>query len=168
VILALAADLLVGRDDIVLSPYYQHMGGLFGSEYWTYLLPRRIGVEMTARIVGAPFLPVGARQAVEIGLLDHAFGDTLRNFQARTRELARSVADDPGFERRLEQKRRRRAADERSKPLQAYRDEELTRCYECFFGLDPSYHRARQRFVHKLPAPQLTVVPSVAEVERAA
>ena len=25
------------------EPYYQHMGGLYGSEYWTYLLPRRVG-----------------------------------------------------------------------------------------------------------------------------
>ena len=41
--LALAADHVVARDDVVLNPYYQHMGGLYGSEYWTYLLPRRVG-----------------------------------------------------------------------------------------------------------------------------
>ena len=35
--LALAADYVVAREDIVLYPYYQHMGGLYGSEYWTYL-----------------------------------------------------------------------------------------------------------------------------------
>ncbi len=156
--LALAADRVVGREDIVLNPYYQHMGGLFGSEYWTYLLPRRIGVEMTARIVGAPFHPLGARKAVEIGLLDDTFGATLEGFHRQTRELARNLAADPSIDRQLEEKRRRRAEDERVKPLQAYRDEELARSYECFFGPDPSYHRARQRFAYKLPAPQLTVV----------
>ena len=41
--LALAADYVVAREDVVLNPYYQHMGGLYGSEYWTYLLPRRVG-----------------------------------------------------------------------------------------------------------------------------
>ena len=41
--LALAADYVLAREDIVLNPYYQHMGGLYGSEYWTYLLPRRVG-----------------------------------------------------------------------------------------------------------------------------
>ena len=41
--LALAADHVVARRDVVLNPYYQHMGGLYGSEYWTYLLPRRVG-----------------------------------------------------------------------------------------------------------------------------
>jgi enoyl-CoA hydratase/carnithine racemase len=38
---AVAADHVVARKDVVLNPYYQHMGGLYGSEYWTYLLPRR-------------------------------------------------------------------------------------------------------------------------------
>lgn len=62
--LALAADLVVARDDIVLNPYYQHMGGLYGSEYWTYLLPRRVGAGMSRQLTTAPFTPVGAQRAV--------------------------------------------------------------------------------------------------------
>ena len=62
VALALAADHVVGREDIVLNPYYQHMGGLYGSEYWTYLLPRRIGAEMTATLINPPFTPIGAHE----------------------------------------------------------------------------------------------------------
>ena len=51
---ALAADHVVAREDVVLNPYYQHMGGLYGSEYWTYLLPRRVGAEHGRRAdVGA-------------------------------------------------------------------------------------------------------------------
>ena len=45
---ALAADHVVARNNVVLNPYYQHMGGLYGSEYWTYLLPRRVSAELTA------------------------------------------------------------------------------------------------------------------------
>ena len=41
-ILALAADVVCARDGVVLNPHYQTMH-LFGSEYWTYLLPRRVG-----------------------------------------------------------------------------------------------------------------------------
>ena len=48
--MALAADHVVAREDTVLNPYYRHMGGLYGSEYWTYLLPRRIGHELTAEL----------------------------------------------------------------------------------------------------------------------
>ena len=40
---AVAADHVVAREDVVFNPYYQHMGGLYGSEYWTYVLPRRVG-----------------------------------------------------------------------------------------------------------------------------
>ena len=45
---AVAADHVVAREDVVFNPYYQHMGGLYGSEYWTYILPRRVGAEMSA------------------------------------------------------------------------------------------------------------------------
>ena len=150
--LALAADHVVARKDAVLNPYYQHMGGLYGSEYWTYLLPRRVGAKTTARLIGPPFNPVGADEAVRIGLLDDAFGTTWEDFHAQTCRLAEGLARDPDLQPRLAEKRRRRAYDEMAKPLQAYRDEELARSYDCFFGPDPSYHRARRRFVYKLAA----------------
>ncbi len=150
--LALAADYVLAREDVVLNPYYQHMGGLYGSEYWTYLLPRRVGIEMTARLIGAPFVPVGTRQAVAIGLLDAAVGATLESFLAHTRRLAECLARHPCLQQRLEQKRWRRARDEQIKPLHAYRTEELDRSHGCFFGSDPSYHESRRRFVYKLGA----------------
>jgi putative two-component system protein, hydrogenase maturation factor HypX/HoxX len=155
--LALAADYAVGREDIVLNPYYGHMGGLYGSEYWTYLLPRRVGAATAARLTQAPFNAVGSRQAVRIGLLDAAFGADLNEFRDHTRRLARRAAIDGLHQARLEHKRRRRAHDESVKPLQAYRTEELTRCLECFFGRDRSYHDARRRFVYKLRAPETVV-----------
>jgi putative two-component system hydrogenase maturation factor HypX/HoxX len=39
--LALAADHVYAREGVVLNPHYRSMGGLFGSDYWTYTLPRR-------------------------------------------------------------------------------------------------------------------------------
>jgi len=146
---ALAADEVVAREDVVLNPYYRHMGGLYGSEYWTYLLPRRVGTDMAARLTGPPFSSLGARRAVEIGLLDAAFGSTLASFRAQTRALAEELALAPDLDRRLLQERRRRARDERRKPLEFYRAEEMTRSGRCFFGPDRSYHEARRRFVYK-------------------
>jgi putative two-component system protein, hydrogenase maturation factor HypX/HoxX len=158
---ALAADRVVAREDVVLNPYYGHMGGLYGSEYWTYLLPRRVGVELTARLTGSPFMSLGTRQAVEIGLLDAAFGATLEGFRSQVRGMAQRLARTPDLGQRLEDKRRRRARDEEIKPLNAYRKEELARSYRGFFGEDRSYHQARHRFVHKLGAP-CTVSPTAA------
>jgi putative two-component system hydrogenase maturation factor HypX/HoxX len=147
--LALAADLVVAREDIVLNPYYEHMGGLYGSEYWTYLLPRRVGSRMAARLTGAPFTPIGTRRAVEIGLLDASFGATAEDFHSTLARMAENLAADGDVDRWLDAKRRRRARDERTKPLAEYRREELARSYECFFGPDRSYHEARRRFVYK-------------------
>jgi putative two-component system hydrogenase maturation factor HypX/HoxX len=152
--LALAADIVLAREDAVLNPYYQHMGGLYGSEYWTYLLPRRVGADTTARLTSAPFTPIGAPQAARIGLIDDAFGASLEAFHDRTRLIAERLAGDPtALQCRLDRKRRRRAADERVKPLEAYRREELARSHACFFGPDPSYHEARRRFVYKSAGP---------------
>jgi putative two-component system protein, hydrogenase maturation factor HypX/HoxX len=147
---ALAADRVLAREDVVLNPYYGHMGGLYGSEYWTYLLPRRVGAEMTARLTSPPFEPLGTRAAVEIGLLDAAFGATAEEFRAGVRRCAESLARSPAVTGMLAEKRRSRARDQRRRPLAAYRADELARSHECFFGPDRSYHEARHRFVHKL------------------
>ena len=63
---------------------------------------------------------------------------------------AERLASSDDHARWLEDKRRRRAADEQIKPLSVYRSEELARSHECFFGPDRRYHEARHRFVHKL------------------
>jgi putative two-component system protein, hydrogenase maturation factor HypX/HoxX len=150
----------VAREDVVVNPYYRHMGGLYGSEYWTYLLPRRVGPETADRLTSAPFTPVGTREAVEMGLLDAAFGATADGFRARVRGLAERFARHPRLDDHLEVKRRVRARDEQVKPLRAYRNEELARSYRCFFGEDRSYHEARHRFVHKLGAPCAVPTPA--------
>ncbi len=168
---AVAADHVVAREDVVLNPYYQHMGGLYGSEYWTYLLPRRIGDELTAELTSAPFNPIGTHRAVEIGLLDAAFGDTIASFRAQVQGLAERLARHPDVPHWLEQKRRDRARDEQVKPLAAYRAEEMARSHKCFFGEDRSYHLARSLFVNKTGAPCTVQVaapaPELTEAQRA-
>ena len=34
---------VIARDGVVLNPHYETMG-LYGSESWTYVLPRRVGL----------------------------------------------------------------------------------------------------------------------------
>jgi putative two-component system hydrogenase maturation factor HypX/HoxX len=160
---ALAADEVYAREDVVLNPYYQHMGGLYGSEYWTYLMPRRIGAELTAELTSAPFRAIGTRRAVEIGLLDGAFGADAASFRAQVRGHAERLAGRSDVAQLLQEKRRARARDEQAKPLSVYRTEELTRSHECFFGADRSYHEARSRFVHETGAPCAVTAPAVAD-----
>ncbi|WP_085639129.1 MULTISPECIES: hydrogenase maturation protein [unclassified Pseudomonas] len=67
VMLALAADIVFARADIVLNPHYKSMG-LYGSEYWTYSLPRAVGPAMAERLTQA-CLPVSAVQAQQLGMV---------------------------------------------------------------------------------------------------
>jgi putative two-component system hydrogenase maturation factor HypX/HoxX len=149
VFLALAADRVMARCGITLNPHYKSMGNLFGSEYWTYLLPRRVGWER-ARAITTQRLPIGTRKALADGLIDEELPADAQLARAAIDERARAMAGE-GFEARLEAKRAARSRDEALKPLAAYRDEELARMKLNFYGFDPSYHVARYHFVHKVP-----------------
>ena len=150
VFLALAADRVWLRKGVVLNPHYRGMGNLYGSEYWTYLLPRRVG-EARAREITGRRLPMGSREAVAAGLGDAAFGHEPASFLAAAVKRAAAMVADAGFDALLAAKRETRARDEAAKPLARYREEELERMKLNFFGFDPSYHVARYHFVHKLP-----------------
>ncbi|MCB1890261.1 MAG: hydrogenase maturation protein [Rhodocyclaceae bacterium] len=148
--LALAADLVWAHPGVVLNPHYKNMGNLFGSEYWTYLLPRRLPAEMAARVM-ADRLPLVAPRAREIGLIDACFGGNAAGFETALADRAAALADDPDLASRLQAKAARRATDEAERPLAAYREDELARMRRNFYGFDPSYHVARYHFVSKTP-----------------
>ena len=150
VFLALAADRVWARAGVVLNPHYKNMGNLYGSEYWTYLLPRRVGAD-NARAITQRRLPVGAREAVAIGLIDDHFGATPEAFREEASARARRIAAERAFLPTLREKNSRRRADEAAKPLAAYRAEELARMRLNFYGFDSSYHVARYHFVAKVP-----------------
>lgn len=148
--LALAADFVWARRGVVLNPHYKNMGNLYGSEYWTYLLPRRLGAA-AAQALMRRRLPLGTAEACRIGLIDDRFGATRADFLATVGRRAAELAHAADHARRLEAKRLRRAEDEAHKPLAAYRDEELAHMRRNFYGFDASYHVARHHFVHKTP-----------------
>ena len=150
VFLALTSDRVVAREGVILNPHYKGMGNLYGSEYWTYLLPRRVGWER-AHAVTQNRLPIGAREAVEQGLIDACFGADVPAFAAQVRQQAIELAARPGLAQLIEEKRAARARDEATKPLEVHRQEELARMKLNFYGFDPSYHVARYHFVHRVP-----------------
>jgi putative two-component system hydrogenase maturation factor HypX/HoxX len=150
VFLALAADEVWACDGVVLNPHYKDMGNLYGSEYWTYLLPCRVGAQNTRQVTQAR-LPMGVTEARRIGLVDRILPSATRADPTAIALLARTLALDGGFDARIADKRRIRDADEALKPLAAYRAQELARMRLNFYGFDPSYHVARYNFIHKVP-----------------
>jgi len=150
VFLALAADSVLARNGVVLNPHYRSMGNLYGSEYWTYLLPRRVGAEQACAIM-ARRLPLGAPEAAALGLIDAHAGPDEVSFRALVGAHAAALAEGDRFKHALAEKRTRRARDERVRALADYRADELERMRMNFYGFDPSYHIARHRFVHRTP-----------------
>lgn len=150
VFLARAADFVWAHAGVILNPHYRDMGNLYGSEYWTYLLPRYAGAASAEQIARAR-LPMGVREACAMGLLDEWFGRDKQDFERQVVEKAGAVASSHTCAVLLKEKCTRRLLDEANKPLGRYRNEELEKMKLNFYGFDPSYHVARYNFVYKVP-----------------
>ncbi len=157
VFLALAADEIWAAPGVILNPHYKNMGNLYGSEYWTYLLPRRAGDEAGKRIMNNR-LPLDVAEAHVRGLvdviLDSAEGSgepSASVLETRLGERIRKVAAASDLSERLRAKAERRRRDEAVRPLDEYRKGEMERMRMNFYGFDPSYHVARYQFVHRVP-----------------
>ena len=144
--LARATDFVWVRDGVMLNPHYKNMGNLYGSEFWTYLLPPRVGAA-GAEAIMRHRLPMTAVEAVKLGFYDARLPGP--GFTVDVARRAAELAAAPDIDAQLAAKRAKRAADEAVKPLSAYRDEELKEMRRNFYGFDPSYHVARYHFVSR-------------------
>ncbi|MBO1413784.1 hydrogenase maturation protein [Streptomyces sp. FH025] len=151
VMLARAADEVWCRAGSVLNPHYRLMG-LYGSEYWTYTLPRRVGAAEAERLTGQA-LPVSAAAAERIGLVDRVLDCGPEEFAPSAAHLAGLFAASPVVQGRIAAKKAARRADERARPLASYREEELAVMRGQFFTPESPYHALRSAFVRKRPAP---------------
>ncbi|GAA2653648.1 hydrogenase maturation protein [Streptomyces lunalinharesii] len=148
--LAFAADEVWCRSAAVLNPHYRLMG-LYGSEYWTYTLPRRVGAETAAALM-ARALPVTAAHGQRLGLVDRIVDCAAQEFPDHTGRLARRLAQSPGIHARIATKKADRDGAEARRPLAAYRADELARMRRTFEDPDAPYHALRRAFVRKEPA----------------
>ncbi|MFF4582509.1 enoyl-CoA hydratase-related protein [Streptomyces sp. NPDC001389] len=147
--LALAADEVWCRSGTVLNPHYRLMG-LYGSEYWTYTLPARVGEAAAARLTGDA-LPLSAAAALGLGLSDRTIACPPEAFAGETARLAARLAALPATSSRIAAKKARREQDEARRPLAAYREAELTRMKRTFDDPHAPYHALRRAFVRKEP-----------------
>ncbi|MFB7600387.1 hydrogenase maturation protein [Streptomyces sp. NPDC056160] len=150
VMLALAADEVWCRTGTVLNPHYRRMG-LYGSEYWTYSLPRRVG-ERTAGQLTTDALPVSAATAHRLGLVDRLVPARAAEFATEVDRLAAELAGTAALGGRIAAKAAARARDESVRPLGEHRRAELARMHAIFFDPAASYHALRSAFVRKTPS----------------
>lgn len=145
VILALAADKVVARHGTILNPHYKTMG-LYGSEYWTYLLPKRVGGDMAQHLTET-CQPIGGEQALQSGLVDALFSNATDLYHQQLDRYVRQLALPYQWQQLINQKRHIRQRDEAKRPLASYRAAELAEMKKNFYDADSLYHAARYDFV---------------------
>ncbi len=147
---ALACDKVCVRAGVVFNPHYKSMG-LYGSEYWTYTLPKRVGYDKALDITEG-CMPMGMNEAKQIGLVDFIIPEMFTAFDNRVEIMAETLAQSNHYEKILESKVLKCSHDEFVKPLKYYRQEELKHMREDFYKPNTPYHPARKQFVYKTPA----------------
>ncbi|BBC30359.1 Hydrogenase maturation protein [Streptomyces graminofaciens] len=151
VMLALAADEVWCRSGAVLNPHYRLMG-LYGSEYWTHTLPRRVGHATAERLMGEA-LPVSSANALRLGLVDRVVDCGPDQFARQVGGLAARLASLPATASRITAKKTELDRLESTTPLAGFRARELARMRRTFDDPGAPYHALRRSFVHKQRPP---------------
>ncbi|XP_019624875.1 PREDICTED: uncharacterized protein LOC109470381 [Branchiostoma belcheri] len=140
VMMALAADKVWSHAGVVLNPHYRKMA-LFGSEYWTYSLPRRVGSPAAEELTNE-LQPLLATKARDKGMIDDVIGYNAEELNAQIPQMCR----------RLQANSREILREKKSETtslwstLEEHRHEELARMWKCFH--DEEYHDRRHNFVY--------------------
>jgi putative two-component system hydrogenase maturation factor HypX/HoxX len=146
-IMALACDEVIVREGTIHNPHYKSMG-LYGSEYWTYLLPKKVGKRQAKKLMDA-CEPLLAAEAMAIGFADLSFSEDWALFHQALCEHVDKLCQHMNVESFLQAKNKQRQADEMRKPLKAFRQAELQHMRNIFFNPNSDYHRLRRNFVIK-------------------
>lgn len=152
VMLALAADEVWCRSGAVLNPHYRLMG-LYGSEYWTHTLPRRVGPSTAERLLWEA-LPVSSTSALRLGLVDRVVHCGPDVFAHEVGGLAARLAALSATAPRITAKKTELDRLESATPLAGFRARELARMRRTFDAPDAPYHALRRSFVRKERPPR--------------
>ncbi len=153
-IMALACDEVIIREGVVLNPHYKTMG-LYGSEYWTYLLPNRVGPEKAKEITEG-CQPMLAQEAFIIGLVDLMFEEDWAEYHKHLREYCKYLGQKVDIDDFLRVKRAELVKNISSGRLDACRQAELAEMKYTFYDMNSDYHQKRYEFVYKIAAGQKT------------
>jgi putative two-component system hydrogenase maturation factor HypX/HoxX len=151
-IMPLACDKVLARDGVVLNPHYLTMG-LFGSEYWTYLLPKRVGDSKAKELIES-CMPVLASQAHALGMVDKILPEDWAAYHQLLQKECEALADEINYFPILARKQYSRMQDEAIRPLESYRQHELQRMKNIFDNSQSEYHQLRYNFVYKVSCGQ--------------
>lgn len=145
VFLALACDYVVAHETVVLNPHYKTLG-LSGSEYHTYSLPKRVGEQKAKKLLD-DCLPIGAKEAEHIGMVERVFFG--QDYQKQLELFCETLLEDEDtLEDFLWEKEEYLESNRES--IEAKREQEITVMYPEFWDDTSNFHTLRYEFVYKI------------------
>jgi len=150
VFLALACDYVLATENVILNPHYKTLG-LSGSEYHTYILPRRVGTQKTEELLEA-CLPVGAIEAKRIGMVDTVFSDS--DYMHEVQKFCENiVVDEDKYSDFLWKKED--YLQENTQLIEQAKENEIALMHPEFWDETSQFHQLRYEFVYKI-CPRVT------------
>ncbi|NKQ41855.1 MAG: hydrogenase [Sulfurovum sp.] len=140
VFMGLACDYAVARESVVLNPHYKTLG-LSGSEYHTYTLPKRVGEEMSERLLN-DCLPISAEKAKVIGMIDAVF-ENQNYYEDLHRYALGQYADEYIWDKED-------YLEEHKAEIERHKEEELAVMHPEFWDEKSIFHKLRREFVYKI------------------
>ncbi|CAF0845051.1 unnamed protein product [Adineta ricciae] len=140
----LVGDFIFIHENSIINAHYRTMG-LFGSEYWTFNLPSRLGSVAQANSLVNHLQPMNAQQAVTSGFADFTY--------SAWNEVQEKITNDilPNLSEHLKWKAHKRQENiTKFGHPEACRHREIKIMNDNFASFE--YNRARYQFVRKIPA----------------
>ena len=145
VFLGLACDYAISSENTIFNPHYKTLG-LSGSEYHTFILPKRVG-QTKAKELLENCLPINANYAKKINMIDEVY--PFEDYQEKLENFCENlVKNEDIFEEFID---RKKDLLEKELPLmEECKEKELQIMYDEFWQKSSSFHTLRYDFVHKI------------------
>jgi putative two-component system protein, hydrogenase maturation factor HypX/HoxX len=145
VFLGLACDYAISSENTIFNPHYKTLG-LSGSEYHTFILPKRVGQTKSKELL-ENCLPINANYAKKINMIDEVY--PFEDYQEKLEIFCENLLkNEDTFEEFID---RKKDFLEQELPLmEECKEKELQIMYDEFWQESSSFHTLRYDFVHKI------------------
>ena len=145
VFLGLACDYAISSENTIFNPHYKTLG-LSGSEYHTFILPKRVGQTKSKELL-ENCLPINANYAKKINMIDEVY--PFEDYQEKLEIFCENLLkNEDTFEEFID---RKKDILEQELPLmEECKEKELQIMYDEFWQKSSSFHSLRYDFVHKI------------------
>lgn len=145
VFLGLACDYAISSENTIFNPHYKTLG-LSGSEYHTFILPKRVG-QTKAKELLENCLPINANYAKKINMIDEVY--PFEDYQEKLEIFCENLLkNEDTFEEFID--RKKDILEQELPFMEECKEKELQIMYDEFWQKSSSFHTLRYDFVHKI------------------